>query len=233
MIVGTQEATRVFRNVAEATIDAEDNVVYEGIVAELVHDQLLAHSEFEEAREFILLRRMLKKIAPLSLNDPQSAGFKASNCRSYHDIIRFAHEKAVQCLSEGSCLDTSQAAGRARRLELNVPLDLIVLDLGGGLRSADGASKTAGTEDITCAPLRPLIDGGPQPATEPGGCLRQLPAPEPEARISLQYHRLLPFRAKQRQLYLFPLRRRCNRNDTPLTQGAASDSNSRGIGLRD
>jgi pyruvate,water dikinase len=159
MIVGAQEATRVFRNITNATVDAEDNVVYEGIVSELVHEQLLMRSEFNEAREYLLLRQILKKVAPLSLNDPQSTSFRASNCRSYHDIIRFAHEKAVQCLTEGSCMDTSRAAGPVSRLDLPVPLDLILLDLGGGLKSADGLSGTTRIEDVACAPLRPLLEG--------------------------------------------------------------------------
>ncbi len=158
MIVDTREATQIFRGVAKATVDAEDNVVYEGIVPELVHDQLLTNSGYQEAREFRLLRRMLNKIAPLYLNDPQDAGFKASNCRTYHDIIRFAHEKAVECLIEGACLDTSRATAFVRQLDLDVPLDLIVLDLGGGLRSTAGA-RSARFEDIASAPLRPLLQG--------------------------------------------------------------------------
>jgi pyruvate,water dikinase len=159
MIVGTQDATRVLRNAVEVTVDAEDNIVYEGIVGELIHDQLLAYSGFEEAREFQLLRRLLKKIAPLTLNDPQSSGFRAENCKSYHDIIRFAHEKAVQCLTEGSCLEASQDTGPAKRLEMNIPLDLIILDLGGGVKPTSTLSKTIRIEDIASEPLRPLIEG--------------------------------------------------------------------------
>ena len=159
MIVGAQEATRVLRNITHATVDAEDNVVYEGIVVELLHEQLLTQSTFKEAREFILLRQILKKVAPLSLNDPQSTNFRASNCVSYHDIIRFAHEKAVQCLTEGSCLDALRTAGPVRWLDLTVPLDLILLDLGGGLKLTDSLAGTARIEDVACAPLRPLLEG--------------------------------------------------------------------------
>jgi pyruvate,water dikinase len=158
MIVGTETATRVFPGVATATVDAEDNVVYEGIVPELVRDQLLTHSAYQEAREFRLLRRILNRVAPLSLSDPQDSNFKASSCSTYHDIIRFAHEKAVQCLTEGACLQLSRTSGFARQLHLNVPLDLIVIDLGGGLKQID-QSRPALIEDVSSAPLRHLLEG--------------------------------------------------------------------------
>jgi pyruvate,water dikinase len=158
MIVGTQEATHIFQGIADATVDAEDNVIYEGIIPQLVREQLLSLSVFEEAREFRLLRRILNKVAPLYLSDPQANTFKAENCKTYHDIIRFAHEKAVQCLTEGTNVDMSRAAGFARQLDLDVPLDLIVLDLGGGLRSAEDRS-TVHFEDVVSAPLRPLLEG--------------------------------------------------------------------------
>lgn len=158
MIVGAGNATRILQGIAEVTVDAEDNVVYKGIVHELVHDQLLMQSRYEEAREFRLLRRLLNKIAPLYLNDPQSKRFRAANCRTYHDIIRFAHEKAVECMIEETRLDISRAAGFARKLDLNVPLDLILLDLGGGLQLIN-AGRAARMEDIISAPLRRLLEG--------------------------------------------------------------------------
>jgi pyruvate,water dikinase len=45
-----------------------------------------------------------------------------------------------------------------RRLALNIPLDLIVIDLGGGLQAREGKA-TAKVEDITSAPLRALAAG--------------------------------------------------------------------------
>jgi pyruvate,water dikinase len=45
-----------------------------------------------------------------------------------------------------------------RRLELEIPLDLIVIDLGGGLRTQE-ASRTVKIEDVTSAPLIALLDG--------------------------------------------------------------------------
>ena len=54
---------------------------------------------FEETYEYRLLRRVLKKITPLNLVDPHDKNFRPSACKSFHDITRFIHEKAVEKLT--------------------------------------------------------------------------------------------------------------------------------------
>ncbi len=157
-VLDTEGATELLRDAGEVTVDAEENVVYQGRVDELIRYELLRSSTYSEKREFRLLRSMLERIAPLSLIDPQSASFTAENCTTYHDIIRFAHEKAMQQLTEGYWVRPSRGSPYVRRLDLEVPLDLIVIDLGGGLRVREGAS-TAGIDDVTSAPLLALIEG--------------------------------------------------------------------------
>jgi len=52
-------------------------------------------------REFRLLRRILKRIAPLYLTDPLlDPNFSPEGCRTVHDVVRFVHEKAVQELMD-------------------------------------------------------------------------------------------------------------------------------------
>ncbi len=157
-IVGTGDATAVLKGVGEVTVDAEDNIVYEGAVHELVRRQLWKSSSYQDTKEFRLLRRMLNKVAPLHLDNPQSPRFKPSECKTYHDIIRFAHEKAVQCLIEGTWLDPSRSGGLARSIELDVPLDLVVLDLGGGMH-VDPGKTTASLDDMRSAPLLAVLEG--------------------------------------------------------------------------
>ncbi len=45
-------------------------------------------------------RRLLKRIAPLNLIDPQANDFTPEGCTSVHDVIRFIHEKAVNELMD-------------------------------------------------------------------------------------------------------------------------------------
>ena len=74
-IMDAQVATLVLRDVGEVTVDAEENIVYQGRVEELLHTQLLRSSNYADVAEFRMLRRMLKSIAPLNLRDPQSSAF--------------------------------------------------------------------------------------------------------------------------------------------------------------
>jgi pyruvate,water dikinase len=156
-IVDTGDATAQLAGAGEVTVDAESNIVYAGSVPELLRYQLLQRSSFEDTREFRLLRRVLAKIAPLNLKDPQSPDFTPSRCRTYHDIIRLAHELAVRELMRGY-RPRSAASATARRLEIDVPLDLVLVDLGGGVRDGLGAGP-ATFDDLRSLPLRALLEG--------------------------------------------------------------------------
>jgi pyruvate,water dikinase len=157
-IVGAEEATRALAPGAVVTVDADENTIYEGVVEELLRYQLLRGRVFEETPEFRVLRRMLRHVAPLNLRDPTSPAFAAERCRTHHDIIRFAHERALVELGrlEGIRLDGRRT--RARTLDLAVPLDLVVIDIGDGV--APGAPRRDLTRaQITSRPLSVLLEG--------------------------------------------------------------------------
>lgn len=158
-IVDTGQATQLLKDGEEVTVDAEENAIYQGCVKELLDHQLLRSSSLEDTKEFRLLRRMLKWIAPLNLRDPQSRSFAADKCSTYHDIIRFAHEKAVQeLIDEDYWVSPSKRTRFVRRLDLHLPLDLVVIDLGGALKASEG-TRTVRAEDVTSEPLRALLGG--------------------------------------------------------------------------
>jgi pyruvate,water dikinase len=157
-IVDVGNATRLLEDGWEVTVDAEENVVYRGKVDELLRYQLTQRSSFEERLEFRLLRSLLHRIAPLHLVEPESSSFTAANCTTYHDIIRFAHEVAVRELINGRWLRASHAGSTVRRLLLDIPLDLVLIDLGGGLLEI-GNTRNARVKDIKSAPLRALLEG--------------------------------------------------------------------------
>jgi pyruvate,water dikinase len=157
-LVDTEVATQVLREGDEITVDAEENIVYQGRVDELIHYNLLNLFPYLEAPEFRLLERMLRKMAPLHLKDPASSYFSAGNCSTYHDVVRFAHEKAVEALTGTYPLKAPRLSQSAFRLELPVPLDLLLIDLGDGLiEGLTGQSVVA--RQIVSTPLRALLDG--------------------------------------------------------------------------
>jgi pyruvate,water dikinase len=157
-IVDAGNATELLKDGWEVTVDAEENVVYRGQVDELLRFHLTQDASFEERLEFRLLRRLLKRTAPLNLVDPQSPDFKAAACVTYHDVIRFGHEEAVRELINGRWLSAPHAGTAVRRLLLDIPLDLVLIDIGNGLDHTYG-SRDARVQDIRCAPFRALTEG--------------------------------------------------------------------------
>ena len=165
-------ATQVLRDGMEVTVDAEENIIYEGKVEELLLYQILSSSSLEDSREFRLLSRMLKQIVPLTLKDPQARNFKPQNCQSYHDIIRFAHEKAVEYLLEGSDRITTRKNIQCKKVFLQIPIDLTVIDIGGGLVPSGSDTAQCDIAEVNCAALRSLLEGMTSPgawSTEPAG----------------------------------------------------------------
>ncbi len=163
-LLNVGEATSALVDGDVITLDAEQKTVYRGQVEELcLHE--LAIDPIEESYEYRLLRRLLKRIEPLHLIDPTDRNFTPEGCKSLHDITRFVHEKAVETLlrtNHSTLFDSSNASGR---LELSVPLDLVVLDIGGGLSSQPHGPAPRFTgrkikqDQMLSSPMNAFIEG--------------------------------------------------------------------------
>jgi pyruvate, water dikinase len=168
-LVGVEDATVLLPPGQDVTVDTHNRVVYAGRVEELIRYELLQTPAFEEAFEFRLLRRLLKRIAPLNLTDPQSPEFTPEGCRSVHDLIRFVHEKAVQELMDLPRFLRRFKNARFWTLVSDIPIGLKIWDLGGGIDpEAQGSQVTA--DQITSLPLKALWEGVTLPgmwSTEP------------------------------------------------------------------
>jgi pyruvate,water dikinase len=159
MIVNAGDATSVLTNGEEVTLDAEENIVYQGIITELLEYETEAEDVFRDLKEYQILRRLLRKIGPLSLIDPTSPGFSAKNCRTYHDIIRFTHEKAVQYLIDLNISSRRFRGIQSKRLGLPIPLGLFVIDLGGALGDEVDGREIGSIEAVESTPLRAVLTG--------------------------------------------------------------------------
>lgn len=158
-LVGTEVATQVLSPNQEVTVDAERNVIYEGRIQELLRRQLLEKPAFEITHEFQLLRRLLRRIAPLSLTDPEAPNFTAKGCQTFHDIMRFIHEKAFQALVQLGEDPRSLLRRGGKRLRSHLPLDLVLIDVGGGLADSAGERPDVNLDQITSVPMKALWDG--------------------------------------------------------------------------
>jgi len=156
-IVNTGIATQLLRPGQIITVDARENIVYEGAVKALCYYEF-AEETFETTYEYRLLKRVLKKIAPLNLLDPSEKNFTPSGCKTLHDITRYVHEKAVSELIELEYAQVGDTAGSGRKLKFDIPLDLILIDIGGGISGSAGVSEVK-PHDVSSIPMKAFLKG--------------------------------------------------------------------------
>jgi len=156
-IFGLPEALRLLPEGEIVTVDAGESVVYQGRLDALLDFQA-ANPEFGPSDpEYITLRRLLRFIRPLHLTTPGTPEFTEENCRTYHDIIHFCHVQAMEELLGLQERHGGLGTSGVRPLELNVPLDLSVLDLEGGV--APGAGNSIPPAKVSSIPLRSFLRG--------------------------------------------------------------------------
>lgn len=154
----TRRGTSLLKAGQVVTVDAELGNVYEGRLEALL--QASARARRNQADETPLLRRVraaMGHVVPLNLTDPRSPKFKAGSCKTLHDVLRFAHEAAVQEMFEAGAR-AAKVARDALKLEGALPVDFLFVDLGGGLALEEGARRLT-PEAFRCRPLLPLWRG--------------------------------------------------------------------------
>jgi pyruvate, water dikinase len=160
-IVGAGEACARLLDGALVTVDAWNGKVYEGRVAELL-DEALRPREVPRLRDPVheSLQALVERVAPLTLTDPDSPRFRPRNCTTLHDVARFVHQRAME---EMFAIDTLPARERrqAHHLAWGMPMEVRVLDLGGGLGAGHGKSVTIA--EVVSIPLLALLEGMTDP----------------------------------------------------------------------
>lgn len=159
LIVNTGQATQIFTDGDEITVDAEENIIYKGIIKELLEYDTSAEDAYRDLKEYKILRQLLQKISPLKLIDPKSARFTAKNCQTYHDILRFCHEKAMTELIKLNISSRRFRGIQSRKLNLSIPLDLIVIDLGGGLDKDVPRNSVDCIDEVKSKPMLAILKG--------------------------------------------------------------------------
>ncbi|WP_034603910.1 PEP/pyruvate-binding domain-containing protein [Halodesulfovibrio aestuarii] len=157
-VVNTEVATSLLRSGDEITLDATQNVAYRGSICALDRFTLTEEDVFEDSYEYRLLRRVIKHTSPLNLLDPHAENFKPSACRTYHDITRYIHEKAVEYLIRLSERQEVQHLSAPKRLETKYPLGLMLIDAGEGTTCRPEV-RTATPEQIASIPLQEFLKG--------------------------------------------------------------------------
>ncbi|MBF0556217.1 MAG: hypothetical protein HQK96_16985 [Nitrospirae bacterium] len=154
-IVNTGVAASMLQDGEEITVDADDNKVYAGTVKELLRYNITEDINLAQEKEFRILKKILRYMAPLNLTD--RAHFTAEGCQTFHDILRFIHEKGVEELTTNTSRYKEILRDNAAvRLDAPIPVDICVVDIGGGLYGSNGK---AAPEHITSVPFKAIVEG--------------------------------------------------------------------------
>ena len=147
---------------AEVTVDGYGGSVYPGRIPALLARQGQGPQN-EDSPRTRKLRALLDYITPLHLLDPAAPDFRPQSCRSLHDIIRYAHEKAVQTMF-GLGGIAGGASARCRRLATELPLDIYLLDVGGAF--VDNGTETVAPAALRSRPFLALWQGLSHPEVD-------------------------------------------------------------------
>lgn len=157
-IVNAYDATTRIPSGMEITVDAYSGRVYQGRVHELEPFQNKGKFPMKDTPVYKILREISDWIIPLNLTDARSPNFTPDSCKSLHDISRLVHEFSYTemfQLSDFVC----DKKGIAYKLKSNIPLDLYVINIGGGFTETHTDHKYVTPDKIASIPFKALLGG--------------------------------------------------------------------------
>jgi pyruvate,water dikinase len=158
-LLDTGVATQTITPGQIITVDAYAGRIYAGEVPELLELRQTRESHLKDTPVYETLKQVAEFILPLRLVDPKSPEFAPEFCQSLHDLGRLVHELSYTEMFKISDL-VSDREGYALKLDAPIPLDLYLIDLGGGLTDGDAARGHKITVDkVTSVPLQALLQG--------------------------------------------------------------------------
>jgi pyruvate,water dikinase len=166
-IVNAREAARRMKSGQIVTVYADQGLVYADEVPSLLTNPCLRKRPIADSPLARKLGYIREFVSPLRLVDPQAPEFTPGQCRSLHDVIRFAHESGTrEMFSIGE-----RAFGKnrgARKLVSEIPMLIYLMDVGGGLEDGATKKKTVVPDKITCAPFHAVWKGLSHPGIQWG-----------------------------------------------------------------
>jgi pyruvate,water dikinase len=168
-LFNTGQATTTLPEGQWVTLVADRATVYSGQVPTLDYSVRPSADALFESPKSQRMRAFLDRVSPLHLTDPKAPSFSPENCRTFHDIIRFAHEKVVKEMF--GLVDDAREALKSVRMTASIPLQFYFIDLSGGLKSKLTTCDTITPEAIESVPMKALWRGLSHPGVTWSGTI--------------------------------------------------------------
>jgi pyruvate,water dikinase len=140
---------------APVSLDAAQARLYAGHLWPSRPVEVSLDERYGEKRSDPISQRLLA----LHLVEPSALNFRPRGCKSAHDVIRFCHEKAIEAMFSLNDREAEDSAHHSKRLLTPIPVNLQVLDLGGGLALSDPESPDVYPQEIVSRPFQALWRG--------------------------------------------------------------------------
>jgi len=141
------------------SLDAGQAKIYAGNLWPQRRAEVALAERYSEGSSDPISRRLLT----LHLLDPSAFNFRPGGCKSAHDVIRFCHEKAVEAMFTLNESESERGPHLCKRLLTPVPVNLRVLDLGGGLQMENPDNPDVSPTQIVSRPFQALWRGVSHP----------------------------------------------------------------------
>jgi pyruvate,water dikinase len=155
-LFGLREATARLTPGEVVTVDASGLEIHVGRVEALLAARS-ARPTLAGTPVHRVLEQVLTHVSPLNLLDPDAPDFRPSQCRTLHDITRFAHETSVREMF-AFAREQTVSERTSKQLVMDVAMQLWVLDLDDGLR-APPTGRYVHIEDVASVPMLALLEG--------------------------------------------------------------------------
>mgnify|MGYP000322706358 CR=1 FL=1 len=124
--LGGIECFDKFKSNETVTVDASNRVVYSGPCPETLKEKQSSRGLFDGSDSVILLRNVLKHISPLNMLHPNDPDFNIDNIKTFHDIIRFVHQKGIEEIFAGA-KNLHGREGISVKLKSHIPLQVSII----------------------------------------------------------------------------------------------------------
>lgn len=168
MLTGLGRACAILHNNDTVMVDGERGMVFAAEKEEMTRHLKRYREKIATWKERVakptdpLAAAIYEQIVPLNLTDAYGPTFSIAECRTIHDMVRYAHEKAVLAMFAAGDETVEQSYGVIYHLDSEVPFFVSLIDLGGGLLT--GGSRRIPPEKVLSRPFTALWQG----VTTPG-----------------------------------------------------------------